>query len=246
MRRKRRRKAKTRFYVIVGVLAVVICISMVKLIQGISSDSVGFPVMKQADAAMNIEDDKMVICLDPGHGGHDDGSTSILGFAEKDINLKVALNVGKLLENSDIEIVYTRTTDEANGSNQEEDLKTRCKISNDANADIYVSIHCNFDENSPKSKGMEVWCRFPKQKGEELAICLDNQLGKAGYTRDRGIKYESEGSLYVLRNTRAAASLVELGFLSNMEDSEFLKSDEGQDKCSKAIVQGIKDYFGIK
>ena len=245
---RQRRRVRKRFYVIMAFLAIFLCILLVKIPQGSSVNTLDIPVMKQEDVVPDPEPDpdsgkKLVICLDPGHGGHDVGAESILGYFEKDINLKVGILAGRLLEKSDYEVIYTRTTDEAKGQNQEEDLKARCNIANEAYADIYVSIHCNFDENSSKSKGVEVWCRFPKQKVEELAICLDKQLAKVGYTRDRGIKYESEGGLFVLQNTKAVAAVVELGFLSNAEDSAFLKSDEGQAKCAEAIAKAIEDYI---
>jgi len=173
------------------------------------------------------------------------GGESILGFYEKDINLKVGLLLGKLLEKGDYEIIYTRTSDEAKGQNQKEDLAARCNIANRANADIFVSIHCNIDKSSSKTKGVEIWCRFPKQKGEELAICLDKQLAEVGYTRDRGIKYEAEGGLFVLQNTNAAAAVVELGFLSNNGDSAFLQSAEGQAKCAEAMAKAVEDYISL-
>lgn len=242
---KRKRRIRKRFYIILTFLAVILCISMAKILQGSFGNKLDALVKVQHNRFLDpTTAGKLIVCLDPGHGGHDNGTKSILGFIESDINLKVTLQVGKLLEKSDMEIVYTRTKDESKGPNQEEDLKARCDISNNAGADIFVSIHCNFDKTSSKSKGFEIWCTYPRQKGEDLAKFLDDSLDKIGYSRDRGLKYESEGSLYVLKNTRAVAALVELGFLSNQEDSSFLKSDEGQQKCSEAIAQGIKDFVG--
>lgn len=245
---RRRRRVKKRFYVIMAFLAIFLCILLTKIPQGRSTDTNTYtpdiPVIKQGDVAPGAyPEEKMVICLDPGHGGHDEGTRSILGFTEKEINLKVALQVGKLLEKNDYEIIYTRTTDEAKGRNQEEDLTARCDIANKANSDIYVSIHCNFDKRSSKSKGFEVWCRFPEQEDGELAVFLDKRLAEVGYTRDRDIKYESDGGLFVLKNTKAVAVLVELGFLSNAEDSAFLGSEAGLKKCAEAMAKAIEDYI---
>lgn len=80
---------------------------------------------------------KFTIVLDAGHGGKDFG-TIHHGFVEKKIALSVTLKVGKLLEkHPDINIVYTRKTDVFI------ELKERANISNKADADLFVSIHCN-------------------------------------------------------------------------------------------------------
>ncbi|WP_372755158.1 N-acetylmuramoyl-L-alanine amidase [Mariniflexile sp.] len=82
--------------------------------------------------------DKFIVVLDAGHGGKDPGKHSKYGYKEKDIALKVTLQVGAILEkNPNIKVVYTRTTDVFI------ELKDRPKIANNANADLFVSIHCN-------------------------------------------------------------------------------------------------------
>ncbi|WP_055446065.1 N-acetylmuramoyl-L-alanine amidase family protein [Lacinutrix mariniflava] len=84
------------------------------------------------------ESNKFIVVLDAGHGGKDPGKPSKYGYTEKEIALKVVLAVGKELEkNKDIEVVYTRKTDVLI------DLFQRGKIANKANADLFVSIHCN-------------------------------------------------------------------------------------------------------
>ena len=86
----------------------------------------------------SAQSDKFVVVLDAGHGGHDKGKPNKKGFHEKDIALSVVLKVGKLLEkNKDIKVIYTRKTDVF------VDLFKRGKIANDAEADLFVSVHCN-------------------------------------------------------------------------------------------------------
>lgn len=85
---------------------------------------------------------KFVVALDAGHGDHDYGAV-FNGHIEKNINLAVALKVGKLLEKSSgIEVVYTRKSD------QLLDLIERANIANKADATIFVSIHCNGNKNT--------------------------------------------------------------------------------------------------
>lgn len=81
--------------------------------------------------------DKFVVVLDAGHGGHDPGNIGN-GYLEKKIALAIVLNVGKELEkHPDIKVVYTRDDDTF------VDLFERGEIANQANADLFVSVHCN-------------------------------------------------------------------------------------------------------
>jgi N-acetylmuramoyl-L-alanine amidase len=80
---------------------------------------------------------KFRVVLDPGHGAKDYGA-NYHGFVEKNIVLNVALKVGKILEKeSDVQVVYTRKTDVFI------ELDERCNIANRADANLFVSIHCN-------------------------------------------------------------------------------------------------------
>ncbi len=79
-----------------------------------------------------------VVVLDAGHGGKDPGRPTNFGYKEKDIALDIVLKIGSNLEkNGDIKVIYTRKTDVFI------ELRQRAKIANKADADLFVSIHCN-------------------------------------------------------------------------------------------------------
>ncbi|AEH02421.1 N-acetylmuramoyl-L-alanine amidase [Lacinutrix sp. 5H-3-7-4] len=81
---------------------------------------------------------KFVVVLDAGHGGKDPGKHSQYGYRESDIALKIVKKVGAALEkNKDIKVIYTRKTDVFL------ELRERAAIANRADADLFVSIHCN-------------------------------------------------------------------------------------------------------
>ncbi len=85
-----------------------------------------------------VKEEKFIVVLDAGHGGKDPGRPTKNGYKESDIALKIVLGVGnELSKNPNIKVVYTRSTDKFIG------LKERGRIANKANADLFVSVHCN-------------------------------------------------------------------------------------------------------
>jgi N-acetylmuramoyl-L-alanine amidase len=91
---------------------------------------------------VNAQSNVFKVTLDAGHGAHDFGAV-YSGRVEKNIALAVVLKVGKLLEaNPKIDVIYTRKTDVFI------DLIERANIANRADANIFVSIHCNANKNT--------------------------------------------------------------------------------------------------
>ncbi|MEH6538037.1 MAG: N-acetylmuramoyl-L-alanine amidase [Psychroserpens sp.] len=87
--------------------------------------------------AFQKDKDKFVVVLDAGHGGHDSGNIGN-GHKESSIALNIVLQIGKELEkNKGIKVIYTRKKDVF------VTLRGRAKIANDADADLFVSVHCN-------------------------------------------------------------------------------------------------------
>ena len=111
---------------------------------------------------LHAQDDKFVVVLDAGHGGHDSGNVGN-GHSEKDIALKVTLEVGKALaKNSDIKVIYTRKTDVF------VELHERANIANKADADLFVSIHCN--AHSSQASGTETFVLGEKNTGRNFEV----------------------------------------------------------------------------
>lgn len=101
-----------------------------------------------------------IVVLDAGHGGKDPGNTGN-GFREKDIVLDVTLKVGKILENTPgFKVIYTRKTDVFI------DLYDRGPIANKADADIFVSIHC--DSHTSQAYGFGTFVMGIDKAGKNL------------------------------------------------------------------------------
>lgn len=189
-----------------------------------------------------IDEDKFTICIDAGHGSHDEGTKSPSGVREKDVNLKVALKLGKILEKEDMNVIYTRKSDNLSwNGNEIKDLKERVNISNRSKSDVFISIHCNGGDDETYN-GIETWCRYPSTDGEKLAELVQSNLVSLNYSPGRGVKYESDGELAVLKGNNAASILVEMGFLTNSNDLNYIKSSIGQENIASAIADGVIEY----
>lgn len=93
-----------------------------------------------------------VVVIDPGHGGHDPGAVGKIS-KEKNINLNVALKLGKIIERNckDVKVVYTRKTDVFIP------LDKRADIANNAKADLFISIHTNALAKNSVATGASTW-----------------------------------------------------------------------------------------
>lgn len=176
----------------------------------------------------------MIVCLDPGHGGQDSGSMGN-NLKEKDINLSVTLKIGAILKKQGIETIYTRETDIF------VELIDRARIANKVNANVFVSIHCNW-YSDPAAQGVEVYSYASSEKSGKLAVLIqDNIIKDKLYTKNRGTK---TANFAVLRRTQMPAALVELGFISNRQDADILENK--QDELANTIAKGILQYLGVK
>ncbi|MFH0736440.1 MAG: N-acetylmuramoyl-L-alanine amidase [bacterium] len=108
-----------------------------------------------------------VIVLDAGHGGKDAGAIGITKVKEKDINLGIALKLGKLIEQNlpSVKVVYTRKKDNF------VELYKRGKIANENNGKLFISIHCNSTpKKSGDARGFEVYLLRPGRTQEAINI----------------------------------------------------------------------------
>lgn len=173
-----------------------------------------------------------VVVVDAGHGGSDPGATGN-GLREKDINLSVSLKLENELKKLGYNVVMTRRTDVFI------ELGNRAPVANNINADIFVSIHANSFHDST-ARGIETYSFPGSTQGAVLANSIHNEMIKDNtlFTANRGLK---TANFQVLRETNMPAVLLELGFVSNAQDAQILRTR--QDDFAKAIAKGIDNYF---
>ncbi|MEW6701419.1 MAG: N-acetylmuramoyl-L-alanine amidase [Bacteroidota bacterium] len=151
-------------------------------------------------AAQSVEDAKAkwifdAVVIDAGHGGKDPGAIGITGIKEKDVNLAIALKLGKLIEKNlpDIRVIYTRESDEFT------ELYKRGKIANENGGKLFISIHCNSTEAKDISyRGFEVYLLRPGRTSQAIRIAeFENSVIKYEDNPDRYQKLTDENFILV-------------------------------------------------
>ncbi|MBE9039226.1 N-acetylmuramoyl-L-alanine amidase, partial [Oscillatoriales cyanobacterium LEGE 11467] len=177
-------------------------------------------------------DGKIVVVIDPGHGGPDVGAVGIGGLQEIEVVDPVAYRTAQLLEEQGIAVVLTRS------ENIDLDLEPRVQLANRLDANLFVSIHANaISLSRPDVNGVET---YYYSTGGRLAQVIHSYLLEASGGPDRGVK---TARFYVLRNTDMPAALVELGFVTGRYDAPRLADGEYQEILALAIARGILAYI---
>jgi len=190
-----------------------------------------------------------VIVIDAGHGSPDEGASSSSGTTEAEINLKIALKLQNLLEQSGATVILTRSDENAIydidsktlRQKKNSDIKNRVKIGNESSADIFVSIHLN---KIPQQQywGWQCFFRNGEENSINLAKSIQNNLNEA-IQKDNKREALELNNIYIMKNVEVPISIVECGFLSNPEEEKQLQVDEYQNKLAWGIYNGIMNYF---
>ena len=227
--------------------------------------------------------DAFVVVLDAGHGGKDTGNRGN-GYFEKHIALNITKSIGaQLAKQKDIKVIFTRKDDRFI------ELKNRAKIANQADADLFISIHCDaftspkaygagtfvlglhrtkdnfriaqkensvifleddyettydgFDPNNPESV---ISLLLMQETYQGQSIEAANTIQKSFVTnlkrKDRTVK---QAGFLVLRETYMPSVLVEVGFLTNKKEGQYLNSKKGQQEMANTITRAILNYKNL-
>lgn len=167
------------------------------------------------------------VVVDAGHGGHDRGARAIKGNYEKVLALDISKRTARILRESGLRVIETRPSDDF------VTLDNRVAVSNRTPDAVFVSIHLNWTKRS-RASGVETY--FYSPRSSRLAANIQREILRPCRTKDRGIKPRG---LYVLRNNKRPAVLVELGFISNPAENDALQKPAIRQKLAEAVARGI-------
>ena len=195
-----------------------------------------------------------VIFLDPGHGGKDPGA-QYLGLKEKDLNLQVSQQLKTKLESLGYKVIMSRSSDV-----YVDFITERSRMSNETNADMFISIHFNATGHGLDSgeDGIQTYTYLPtgnipsvinkKWHDNPTRLKYSYKLGSyihqsvlaTTHAKDAGLLAKS---FAVLRETNKPAVLLELGYMDDSKESKKIRTKEYQQKLVDGIVQGIQQYY---
>ena len=183
---------------------------------------------------------QVTICIDPGHGGKDSGA--VWGDRmEKDDALNLAFKVAEQVEAMGQRALLTRDDDSYPYFSE------RADIANNADADVFVSLHRNSFEGA---KGVEIWISYKASSDTvEFAEDLLSALEDVGISKNRGVKKgtvaDPKDDYYVNKLTNMTSCIIELGFIQSDEDNRLY--DENMDAYAKAIAESaVKEALRAK
>ena len=177
------------------------------------------------------------------------GAESSNGTTEAETNLKIALKVQNLLEQSGATVILTRSDENAIYDIDSKTLKqkkisdihNRVKIGNESSADVFVSIHLN---KIPQQQyyGWQTFYQDGNEQSMNLAKCIQSNLNDSIQKDNKRVSMKID-NIYIMKHVEIPTAIVECGFLSNPEEEKLLLTDEYQDRLAWGIYNGIMEYF---
>ena len=179
-----------------------------------------------------VPNGKVLVVIDPGHGGKDSGAPGLGGLLEKDVVLPISTKLARILEQNGVQVVLTRDADFF------VELQGRVNIAKRVNATLFVSIHANAVDNRSDVNGLEV---YYYDTGYALAETVRQSiLQNISTLNNRGTR---KARFYVLRKNSMPAILVETGYMTGREDNPRLGSPEYQSRMAEGIARGVLNYL---
>lgn len=206
---------------------------------------------------------RKVICIDAGHQARGNsalepngpgsstmkakvttGATGcVTGKTESQINLEVALKLQQALQNQGYTVIMCRTSQNVDLSNAQ-----RANIANEANANVFIRLHCDSSESSSPTGTLTLapstsnkYCASIASPSQSLSKSIVNNICKVTGSRNRGVSIVD--NMTGLNWSKVPVTIIEMGFLSNPQEDQLLSSNDYQNKIVQGIVNGIGEYL---
>ncbi len=216
---------------------------------------------EKQEESETTEDKSFVVCIDAGHQQKGDSKTEAIApdsphkkarvssgtegvgtkKAEYVVNLEAAMILKELLEAENITVVMTRETHDVNISNAE-----RAEISNKANANITVRLHCDSISNSSKTGATIL---VPSDTNQNTKAIYEDSHAFAELLKctlaDKGVKVNGifkREDMTGFNWSRVPVVVLEMGFMSNWNEDQMLSNPAYQKKLMEAVVEAVKGY----
>lgn len=176
---------------------------------------------------------RVLIVIDPGHGGKDPGAIGVGRLQEKNVILPISQEVSRILLQNGVTVRMSRDSDYFIS------LQGRTQFANRLGADLFVSIHANaIGGNRQDVNGLETY--YYSSSGRRLADTIHRNILRRVSVNNRGVR---RARFYVLRRTSMPAVLVEVGYLTNPSESANLRDPNYRSQMAAAIASGILEYI---
>lgn len=209
----------------------------------------GVPTKPSADAP--------VVCIDPGHPSETSEGAHAHGLSENQLNWQVALKLKSELEAMGIRCVMTKSSQNQTVTNRE-----RAEVANHSHALVMVRLHCDvgsgsgytwyYPDRSATKYGITGPPKEVQEKSHEAVQVINTAMKPilTGYLKNNPIKTDAStyvggkqggvltGSIFA----RVPTALIEMCFINQKKDAQFINSPKGQELMAKALAEGIKKY----
>lgn len=230
----------------------------------VTKDLTSEVTVTEAATTEEVKEEKMLIAIDAGHQAEQNSDLEPIGpgaseqkmkvssgtegvstgVPEYEVNLEVSKKLKKVLEQRGYEVLMIRNTHNVDLSNRE-----RAQMSNEANADAFLRIHCNSAESSsvngaltlcPDSDNPYCSTQMIVQSSRLAEIVLDELCANTGAKQLSIIRTSDMSGI---NWSEVPVAIIEMGFMSNPEEDENLSDEEYQDLLAEGIANGVDSYF---
>ncbi|MBC7902130.1 MAG: N-acetylmuramoyl-L-alanine amidase [Gemmatimonadaceae bacterium] len=182
---------------------------------------------------------KLILVIDAGHGGADNGAVNENGVTEKGLTLAIARKVKEISGRYNVDVIMTRESDDLPGGavTVNSGLKNRVSTATQHTGEMLISIHMAIDPTNSNTSGFEIYVS-KENPAYNKSVVLGGMLSEAlKKTWKTAAALKQREKIYVLKASPMPALILEAGYLSNPTDFAFVSDPENQKKIAENILE---------